>query len=232
MGIMFSETSGVNGEGNEIVRPKAKRGRPKGSGKKQKDVAPEEKQFLPGDFLGNNNAGNESVTPATLESVRTTLLCAEEDETPGENQEMTGVTKGCIGSVIWTTIPMGMESESTTLAGAEDRKIPGEGTCANGKVEIIAPKKRGRPKGSKKEKILAGDNREMPGETKNDSGNRTTRSMQLESERITFEGSMDKELPDEVNGGNGIITPNRHGRPKGSKNKKQNLASGEAKGEC
>ncbi|KAJ6677359.1 JMJC DOMAIN-CONTAINING HISTONE DEMETHYLATION PROTEIN [Salix viminalis] len=263
MEIMFSETSGVDGEGNEIVRPKAKRGRPKGSGKKQKDVAPEEKQCLPGDFLGNNNAGNESVTPATLDSVRTTLLCAEEDETPGEatagnkggsetftpkrrgrpkgsknknngdtageNQEMTGVTKGCIGSVVWTTIPMGVESETTTLAGAEDRKIPGEGTCANGKVEIIAPKKRGRPKGSKKEKNLAGDNREMPGETKNDSGNRTTRSMQLESERITFEGSKDKELPDEVNGGNGIITPNRRGRPKGSKNKKQNLASGEAK---
>ncbi|KAJ6294850.1 hypothetical protein OIU76_022850 [Salix suchowensis] len=150
-------------------------------------------------------------------------------DTAGENQEMTGLTKGCIGSVVWTTIPMGVESETTTLAGAEDRKIPGEGTCANGKVEIIAPKKRGRPKGSKKEKNLAGDNREMPGETKNDSGNRTTRSMQLESERITFEGSKDKELPDEVNGGNGIITPNRRGRPKGSKNKKQNLASGEAK---
>ncbi|KAJ6340648.1 hypothetical protein OIU77_008416 [Salix suchowensis] len=126
--------------------------------------------------------------------------------------------------------PKGSKNKNNgNTAGAEDRKIPGEGTCANGKVEIIAPKKRGRPKGSKKEKNLAGDNREMPGETKNDSGNRTTRSMQLESERITFEGSKDKELPDEVNGGNGIITPNRRGRPKGSKNKKQNLASGEAK---
>ncbi|KAJ6340649.1 hypothetical protein OIU77_008417 [Salix suchowensis] len=52
MEIMFSETSGVDGEGNEIVRPKAKRGRPKGSGKKQKDAAPEEKQCLPGDFSG------------------------------------------------------------------------------------------------------------------------------------------------------------------------------------
>lgn len=277
---MFSETSGVNGEGNEnnpvedkqilgageciersvgndIVRPKAKRGRPKGSGKKQKDVAPEEKQCLPGDFLGNNNAGIESVTPATLENGRTTLLCAEDDETPGgtetvtpkrrgrpkgsknknngdtagENQEMTGETKGCIGSVVWTTILMGVESE-TTIAGAEDREIPGEGTCANGKVEeIIAPKKRGRPKGSKKEEILAGDDREMPGETKDttDCDNRTTRSMQLESERTTLEGAKDKELPDEVTGGKGIITPNRRGRPKGSKNKKENLASGEAK---
>jgi lysine-specific demethylase 3 len=277
---MFSETSGVNGEGNEnnpvedkqilgageciersvgndIVRPKAKRGRPKGSGKKQKDVAPEEKQCLPGDFLGNNNAGIESVTPATLENGRTTLLCAEDDETPGgtetvtpkrrgrpkgsknknngdtagENQEMTGETKGCIGSVVWTPILMGVESE-TTIAGAEDREIPGEGTCANGKVEeIIAPKKRGRPKGSKKEEILAGDDREMPGETKDttDCDNRTARSMQLESERTTLEGAKDKELPDEVTGGKGIITPNRRGRPKGSKNKKENLASGEAK---
>jgi lysine-specific demethylase 3 len=286
---MFSETSGVNGEGNEnnpvedkqilgageciersvgneIVRPKAKRGRPKGSGKKQKDAAPEEKQCLPGDFLGNNNAGIESVTPATLENGRATLLCAEDDETPGEatagnkggtetvtpkrrgrpkgsknknngdtageNQEMTGETKGCIGSVVWTTIIMGVDSE-TTIAGAEGREIPGEGTCANGKVEeIIAPKKRGRPKGSKKEEILARDNREMPGETKDttDCDNRTTRSMQLESERTTLEGPKYKELPDEVTGGKGIITPNRRGRPKGSKNKKkENLASGEAK---
>ncbi|KAG6735723.1 hypothetical protein POTOM_061626 [Populus tomentosa] len=256
---MFSETSGVNGEGNgnnsvedkqilgaveciersvgnEILRPKAKRGRPKGSGKKQKDVAPEENSAClddetPGEATAGNKGGTETVTPKRRGRPKGSKN-KNNGDTAGENQEMTGETKGCIGNVVWTTILMGVKSE-TAIAGAEDREIPGEGTCANGKVEeIIAPKKRGRPKGSKKEKNLAGDNREMPGETRDttDCDNRTTRSMQLESERTTLEGAKDKELPDEVTGGKGIITPNRRGRPKGSKNKKkENLASGEAK---
>jgi hypothetical protein len=92
---------------NEIVQPKAKRGRPNGSGKKQKDVAPEVNQSLTGDFLGNNDAGIGAVTPVALESERTTLAGAEDAVTPAGNK---------------------------------------------GGTEAVTPKRRGRPKGSKKEK--------------------------------------------------------------------------------
>ncbi|CAK7324181.1 unnamed protein product [Dovyalis caffra] len=253
---MCSEATGINGDGNEnkqilgdgecieglvaseIVRPKAKRGRPKGSGKKQKDAAREEKQSLPGE----GSVASEIVRPKGKRGRPKGSGKKQKDAAPEEKQSLPG--EGSVASEILRPKgkrgrPKGSGKKQKDAAPEEKQSLSGDFLGNNDAgIESVTPaalkserttlagaedraipgegtgangKANSRSKGSKKqEENLADDNREMPGETKGttDSGNR------MESET----------------GGTGIITPNRRDRLQGSKNNKQeNHASGEAK---
>ncbi|KAF5450417.1 hypothetical protein F2P56_030772 [Juglans regia] len=259
--------AGENGVRDEVVRSESKRGRPKGSKNRKKILEIGRNEGTPGDIVGGNRNERGIVCLTALDNERLIhekdiALAVEEAFAPSEPghgivrpKKKRGRPKGSKNKKRNLRMPGEIETsdasdgvfpptdlvnERQTPVFEEERKFPVEATPGSeGRKEIPRPKdKRGRPKGSKNKKNIAGhENVEIAGKIVgvNDICDKSVWPTELGNEMQPFVGKEDRGFPSEStndnNCGNEIFRKKfKRGRPKGSKNKQKILAGKENQG--
>jgi tRNA(Leu) C34 or U34 (ribose-2'-O)-methylase TrmL len=227
-----SEIGGRNGDRQEVVGLKGKRGRPKGSKYKKTVAADDEEgiERLEG-ASGENGVSDEVVRskakqgrPKGSKNKKKSLEMDKNHGTPGNNVDGNSNEQG-------TLCLTALDNERLILVGDKDTGSVVEVAISGNELrnEIVGQKKkRGRPKGSKNKKknLSSQGNKGVPGEVVRPTG--------LEYERRTLVGEEERKLPFDATrseGGNEITHPkDKRGRPKGSKNKKESSSGQENQG--
>lgn len=250
----------VNEVRNEIVEPKPKRGRPKGSTNKKKNLSGQQNQGVPGEIVNNNFSDivawptgleNEMLTPVGEKKWKLPVEATRDGEDGDEKTRPKYKLGRPKGSKNKKKISEAQENQGTPcdsvvvndggdktlypIGGGNDRLPVGN----EGGTEIVQQKKKlGRPKGSKnKKKNTAGqENEEIASKMVANNGfDETVWPLELENERQTFIGKEDRGLHLEATydneGGDEIVRPNdKPGQPKGLKNMQNILADKENQG--
>ncbi|XP_037495646.1 uncharacterized protein LOC105641053 [Jatropha curcas] len=130
------DSTGVSGEGNEMIKPKDRRGRPKGSKNKKKIIG----------CLGGNKIIHQKRKRGRPKVSKTKQKYLSRDENEGLNGNLEGCNYGqgifCIA---------GFEKDRGTVVDKEVRKMATE-TADGNEARSQLRAKRGRPKGFKRKK--------------------------------------------------------------------------------
>jgi lysine-specific demethylase 3 len=222
---------GSNGDRQEVVGLKGKRGRPKGSKNKNKTFAADAKEGIerfegaPGENGIRDAVVRSKGRPKGSKNKKKSLEMNKNHETPGNNVDGNSNEQG-------TLCLTALDNERLILVGDKDTGSVVEVAISCNELgnEIVGQKKkRGRPKGSKSKKRMSGE------VVIDNGGDEIVRPTCLKYERQTLVGEEERKLPfDDATrseGGNEITRPKgKRGRPKGSKSKKESSAGQENQG--
>ncbi|KAH7543842.1 hypothetical protein JRO89_XS15G0029000 [Xanthoceras sorbifolium] len=218
--VTTGEINGAREGDNEIFSTKRGRGRPKGSNIRKKIISGEENQGMGCEVVAGDGGGVETVRVLGSENGQSILVVGGEED------------KGKLFEASGGEVGRNENGRPKKKRGRPKDFVKKKDIIGAGRLE----KKHRRPKGFLKKKDiigaqkriepLSGDGigqpKDMPGEIVG------SNSVNLWTALV---GEQDREMPMEANCGCGAVTESfrpkkKLGRPKGAKNKKQNIGNG------